>query len=95
MFGRRFPFLPSNWCQGILVFKREGKKGASEKKHRGGSEKKNPTELPSSTEPKLGFNGPYTEYARLGSLCREKGGDARIIISCFYLTAQEKYCVNT
>lgn len=22
MFGRRFPFLPSNWCRGILGFKR-------------------------------------------------------------------------
>lgn len=35
MFGRRFPFLPSNWRRGILVFKGEGGKKASEENARG------------------------------------------------------------
>lgn len=71
MFGRRFPFLPSNWRRGILVFKGEGGKKASEESTEGGKNK--PPELKSCTEPKLGFNGSFSRKAQLGSLRRENG----------------------
>lgn len=94
MFGRRFPFLPSNWCRGTLVFKREGE-GEKKRVRKARRGKNKPTDLPSSTEPKLGFNGSYSGGAIAWVIKTGKWGRARIIIPCFYLTAQEKYCVNT
>lgn len=88
MFGRRFPFLPSNWCRGNFGFlKGEGEEkkataaaaaeagGKSWRRCRMGRRwrKNKPTELQSCTEPKLGFNGCYSRRARLGSLRRENG----------------------
>lgn len=74
MFGRRFPFLPSNWCRGILGFKRgRWKKKNLCGKLRGGGGRSKPTGLLSCTEPKLGFSGCYSRRERLGSLRRENG----------------------
>lgn len=77
MFGRRFPFLPSNWCRGNLgLFKRgkvKGGKLGGGAGVGGGGGKTSPQNCRVALNPNWVLMAATPGEPRLGSLRRENG----------------------